>query len=263
MMNYSKLYEQFRESNNKFQVIHGKENLTKVEKLLVLDSSFNPPHYGHYTLVKKSLEFYKQKLVDHNKIHVLLLLSTNNADKAPTPAAFPNRMEMMCLMANLLSENENISVSVAITIFGKFIDKTEIIKTDFYPTSEGDIVYLVGFDTIIRIFDPKYYLPITVLEALEIFMEEVEFCCLTRIGSDQLMKQLSYSADILAGKYEPIIPRQWGARIHVLSNDERYSSVSSSEIRELVNTGRDKSILTDKLPDKIIDYIFSRSSKLF
>ena len=238
--------------------------------LLVLDSSFNPPHWGHYTLIKKSYEHYSQ-LYPNKNIHVLLLLSIQNADKEVKPASFDKRMEMMCIMSRLLNKDfESLSSYVGLTIFGKFVDKDAIIRKKFF--NRGKIVYLVGFDTIIRIFDPKYYVPETPAVALCNFMKNVEFCCLTRINyntseSESCVIQSNYSKDISQGKYEPLIPREWGHKIHMLSNDPRYINVSSSAIRKVMIPLRqpyflNEEILNDlkeQLPIEIIEYIVQSS----
>lgn len=238
-----KALQLFRQLNKTFEIIHGQARVAGAKRLLVLDSSFNPPHMGHYTLVKKALDHYKQDL------HVLLLLSVNNADKPPKPATFDKRLEMMCLMAGMLQE-ENIPTSVGITVFGKFMDKSAAIQKDF--CAEAAVVYLVGFDTVVRIFDPKYYKPQLPSEALREFMSQTELFCLTRDTGAGVQAQLAYCGDIAKGVYEPDIPRQWAGKVHVVPNDDRFSSVSSSEIRERIH---DPSFdLTSVLPSPIINY---------
>ena len=130
----------------------------------------------------------------------------------------------------------------------------------------------MGLETIVRIFDPKYYVPETPAVALCNFMKNVEFCCLTRINyntseSESCVIQSNYSKDISQGKYEPLIPREWGHKIHMLSNDPRYINVSSSAIRKVMIPLRqpyflNEEILNDlkeQLPIEIIEYIVQSS----
>lgn len=251
----SNVFQTFRERGQQFRIFYGDKETTDAATLLVLDSSFNPPHLGHYTLIKKALEFYHGK-----SVQVLLLLSVNNADKAPQPAAFDKRMEMMCLMAAML-QKEGVSVSVGITVFGKYVDKNTALRHHYHP--HGTIAYLMGFDTIIRIFDPKYYNPQLPSVALKEFMISTELCCLTREGDHAFEKQISYAKDISEAVYEPMIPRQWGSKINILMNDEKYGSISSSNIRTAISNGASLETLMDQLPLPIIHYISSQTEPLF
>lgn len=250
----SNVFQTFRDEGQKFRIFYG-DKRTDSDVLLVLDSSFNPPHWGHYTLIKKALEFYHGK-----SAQVLLLLSVNNADKAPKPAAFDKRMEMMCLIAAMLHK-ESVSISVGITVFGKYVDKNTALRDYYYP--HGNIAYLMGFDTIVRIFDPKYYSPQLPSDALNEFMISAELCCLTREGGHAFETQISYGKDISEGVYEPMIPRQWGSKINVLMNDEECGSISSSRIRMAILSGSSVKTLRDQLPSPIIQYISSQTEPLF
>ncbi|KAI1634175.1 hypothetical protein F4809DRAFT_619897 [Biscogniauxia mediterranea] len=160
---------------------------------------------------------------------ILLLLAINNADKAPKPAAFPQRLAMMYVFAQDLldalavgntttaatasssssqqknqapeeeeglgegggggrqqqeeeSESERGTVvDIAVTTEPYFHAKSEAIaRSGFYrgqvactstststtsaeeeevASSETEQIFLVGFDTLVRILDPKYYHP--------------------------------------------------------------------------------------------------------
>lgn len=249
-------YKSFRACNSHtFQIIYGSKHVLDSSVLLILDSSFNPPHWGHYTLIKKGLQYHTGK-----SSHVLLMLSVNNADKAPQPASFDKRMEMMCLMADMLKE-ERISSSVGITTFGKYVDKYKVIRKSYFP--KGTMSFLVGFDTITRIFDPKYYVPHLPSQALNDFMKSSEFCCLTRAGEEEHNKQVNYADHISQGFYEPSIPRSWGSRIHVLVNDKKYECVSSSSIRKDILNSRSLNLLTGELPPAIIKYIQNHGNSIF
>ncbi|CCC68981.1 hypothetical protein NCAS_0B08970 [Naumovozyma castellii] len=262
-MNNLEIYESFNANSRKFEIIYGADKVEgDVDKLLVLDSSFNPPHWGHYTLIKKALNYYRKRQNDL-RIHVLLLLSINNADKGTKPASFDRRMDMMCLMSNLLKEQENVNVSVGITIFGKFVDKDKVIMERFISNGSCNAVYLVGFDTVVRIFDPKYYTPLLLKDALHTFMQRAEFCCLTRDGEVNVESQLQFPIDILDGAYEPELPKDWGSKIHILSNDDKYSSVSSSTARKEILDGTSIESLEGQVPKCILEYIFKQEEKIF
>ena len=269
-----------RNSSSTFQIIDGPLSLKRAggavpstSTLLVLDSSFNPPHWGHFTLIKKASEFYMEH-ENAKKLNVLLLLSVNNADKKPKPATFDKRLDMMCIFADVIRARlKQISgVSVGVTTYGKFVDKDRVIRSEF--TDSSDVVYLVGFDTIVRIFDPKYYAPNSLSVALRDFMKYSQLFCLTRRdckaqqqnrSSDQASAesqgQLDYPRYISEGNYEPTIPKEWGSKVKVLPNEDEYLSVSSSAIRATYMSGNLNDNCIKELPQEIHQYITEQAGK--
>ncbi|KAJ4417380.1 hypothetical protein N0V85_001889 [Neurospora sp. IMI 360204] len=173
--------------------------------LIVLDSSFNPPTLAHLRMATSAVEDTIKKKGDEKEItglRLLLLLAIVNADKAPKPAAFDQRLAMMWAFARdvqraLRGEEEeedespevlaatnnpeaeqkqrqeeklglDISVDIALTSKPFFHEKSRVIaESEFYnpPGQEEEKkdtmeqVILAGYDTLIRIFDPKYYGP--------------------------------------------------------------------------------------------------------
>ncbi|KAK2025846.1 cytidylyltransferase [Colletotrichum zoysiae] len=120
-------------------------------------------------------------------VRLLLLLAVNNADKKPQPAAFPVRLGMMHAFARDLldelratpslakedgeqqqqqqqqqgEEDEEMEVDLGLTTMPYFHDKSQAISdAGFYGAVDGqgpEQVYLAGYDTLVRIFNPKYY----------------------------------------------------------------------------------------------------------
>ncbi|KAH8884998.1 cytidylyltransferase [Thozetella sp. PMI_491] len=160
--------------------------------LIVLDSSFNPPTMAHLRMATSAIQDLRSassaKPVEKPEspvLRLLLLLAINNADKAPKPAAFEQRLAMMWAFAkdiqNTLSrektgdgvmeedtpaaaQDEGVAIDIALTTEPYFTNKSSAIaESDFYLTDnreEGKIpeqVILAGYDTLIRIFKPKYY----------------------------------------------------------------------------------------------------------
>ncbi|SMN20107.1 similar to Saccharomyces cerevisiae YCL047C POF1 Protein involved in the filamentation pathway [Maudiozyma saulgeensis] len=224
--------------------------------LLILDSSFNPPHWGHYTLIERAIQLYSQ---DSNvEVHVLLLLSIQNADKGEKPATFDKRIDMMHLLSQSLQDKfSNLTPTVAICKSARFVDKSNGVRKEMFTA--GKIVYLLGFDTITRVLDPKYYLPQTLKEAMTEFMSQTEFFCLTRgeegqNNSQDIAKQAKYVESISNGDCEPIIPRKWGSKIKIEVNENEYCSISSSSIRKDLIC-REYRAVEKKLPNRILEYI--------
>ncbi|CCF57674.1 hypothetical protein KAFR_0D00270 [Kazachstania africana CBS 2517] len=261
-MSNKHILQYFVKNSKTFQIIDGPINInnTENEVLLVLDSSFNPAHWGHYTLINKAVDYYRDILPQDTRFHVLLLLAIKNADKAPKPAMFPERMDMMCILANFIRKTlEDVNVSVGITSHGKFVDKDKDVKELFFTAFKNcRIAYLVGFDTIIRIMDAKYYVPTPLSVALQEFMQHAEFFCLTRDDdNNDIKKQINYSSDITEGRYEPAIPRNWGSKIHSVLNDNKYSYISSSIVRKQFSDG--KRNLLNEVPEPILQYLVNES----
>ncbi|KAK8086579.1 cytidylyltransferase family protein [Apiospora phragmitis] len=174
--------------------------------LVVLDSSFNPPTLAHQRMALSALADLRKQQHAPRDSRVLLLLAINNADKAPKPAAFPQRLAMMYVFAqDLLSaartqrrhlqqaaaapdsgssssidagtEEEEDVVDIAVTTEPYFHSKSNAVATsEFYggdaaarkgEETEMEQLYLTGFDTLIRIFDAKYYPNDTMRQALD------------------------------------------------------------------------------------------------
>ncbi|KAJ6439444.1 cytidylyltransferase [Purpureocillium lavendulum] len=150
-----------------------------VRSLIVLDSSFNPPTRAHAQMVRSAVrDAERGREPGGATTRVMLLLAVNNADKAPKPASFPVRLCMMEAFARELLGREGaardapapqgtelhdarIEVDVAVTTMPYFHDKAGAIATSgFYGQGGDDVpeqVFLAGYDTLIRIFNPKYY----------------------------------------------------------------------------------------------------------
>lgn len=145
-----------------------KSNNDSSKTLFILDSSFNPPSIAHKTLALSVLEQnYAKKYPPPHRL--LLLFAVMNADKAPSPAAFEQRIAMMTVFArDLLDETSSqpgdfsyipVPIDIGVTKAPYYTDKSTAIETDgseWYPEDPKHI-HLVGFDTLTRFFNPKYY----------------------------------------------------------------------------------------------------------
>lgn len=107
-------------SSTTFQVLHTVPSAPKspTSKLFVLDSSFNPPNRAHLRIATTAL----LSSTNTNPQRLLLLLATQNADKAPTPAAFEQRLAMMAIFAEDLvrslkeaRKDADVAVDIGVT----------------------------------------------------------------------------------------------------------------------------------------------------
>ncbi|KAI8980078.1 hypothetical protein BD414DRAFT_465307 [Trametes punicea] len=158
----------------------------------VLDSSFNPPTLAHLALART----FPPPLTDaptsapRDFDARLLLLSVRNADKQlkPGDATYEQRIEMMVLLAHDLArphaagahlpdpDPHGSNVAVAIIDEPTFVGKSAILRdflsrrisellglADVASASpsvvppEPKLTFLMGTDTVVRLFAPRYY----------------------------------------------------------------------------------------------------------
>jgi len=81
---------------------------------------------------------------------VLFLLARANVDKEVSGLPLERRLT---LLARFVETRPTFSVAAC--SHGRFVDKVEAIRPH-YPTGTL-LTFVVGFDTLVRLFDPKYY----------------------------------------------------------------------------------------------------------
>ncbi len=113
------------------------------DTLLCLSASFNPITLAHLALVRAAAT-----LVPPGE--VLLLLSLANVDKEMTGLSLERRAEILLAVAA-----RRPAFSVALASHGRFVEKLAAIRA-CYPAAASP-VFLLGADTLIRLFDPRYY----------------------------------------------------------------------------------------------------------
>ncbi|KAI3406024.2 hypothetical protein KGF56_001243 [Candida oxycetoniae] len=255
MSRFTKALQEFVASKTDFAVVYSTVASTnqqsalitsKTQRVCVLDSSFNPPHLGHYALVEESLKSNYDQIPIGNK-SLLLLLSIQNADKNTAHLsleALEHRIDMIYLMANDVAKRFPINVSIGLIKHAKFVDKSLSIANHIearYPNilrSGFKLTFLIGFDTLIRILNPKYYLPDKLSNSLEHFMKITDLFCLTRQdGTTSITQQQGYIKEISSGEHEDI-PSHWSNNIFLLKNlNEDIANISSSSIRREISRG--------------------------
>ncbi|KAK3182652.1 hypothetical protein K4F52_006103 [Lecanicillium sp. MT-2017a] len=236
-----------------------------VQRVVVLDSSFNPPTRAHAQMAQSAiLEAISTlpslssdtKASDSSRTRLVLLLAVNNADKAPKPASFPQRLGMMDALGNalrrrLMKENGvDVEVDLAVTTMPYFNKKAAAIeRSGFYRAGEvgesPEQVFLAGFDTVIRIFNPKYYTDdveagtTPMKKALGPFFESARLRVTMRPddewGSEE--QQEAYVKGLEDGKLEEVGgDAAWAKRVELVTG-EGGVGVSSSKVRAMVEAG--------------------------
>jgi nicotinic acid mononucleotide adenylyltransferase len=111
--------------------------------LLCLSASFNPITIAHVRLIEEA-----GRLVTPDE--VLLVLARANVDKAVEGFSLEQRLAMLACFAD-----SRPTCSVAAVSHGRFVDKARAILPR-YPDGTR-LVFILGFDTLVRLFDAKYY----------------------------------------------------------------------------------------------------------
>lgn len=143
------------------------------QHISVLDSSFNPPTLAHLSLALIPPALVEEDIISPRHIAHLLLLSVRNADKGLKPGdpSLPQRLQMMILLAEEMenrlsaaSVSNSPMLAVATIDEPTFVGKSTKLLQYFrgvYPDAvEAQLprlTFVLGFDTIIRLFNPKYY----------------------------------------------------------------------------------------------------------
>ncbi|KAI1659360.1 Nucleotidylyl transferase [Daldinia decipiens] len=225
---------------------------TPPKSLLVLDSSFNPPTLAHQHMALSALLEHGQPSNDStDKSRVLLLLAINNADKAPKPAAFPQRLAMMYIFAQDLLRSTAAEtrhthqcdgVDIAVTTEPYFHAKARAISaSDFYHAREPSAteqIFLTGFDTLIRIFNPKYYPDGSMAVSLDPFFARSKLRVTMRADAEwgDAAAQRAYVRELREGGLERVGGRMgWAERVEMVEGRTGGEEVvSSTKVREAV-----------------------------
>ncbi|KAL4785718.1 hypothetical protein BJX76DRAFT_157859 [Aspergillus varians] len=275
---YSSALKRFLESSRNFEVLTSvardgqsrppsttTTSTTDGVLLYVLDSSFNPPTLAHRHIACSAV------LENWGKpSRLLLLLATQNADKPAKPASFEDRLIMMQLCAqDLLAFLESRIppadkhllpvVDIGVTKKPYFVDKAAAIDAaGVYPQSLEQ-VHLTGYDTLIRIFDTKYYPPDHTLAPLEPFLSKHRLRVTVRPDSDWGSKaeQEAYLADLAQGGRESEGgKREWAQKIRLVEgNKHKKQSISSTKAREAIQMNPQD--LDWLVPAKVRDFVLS------
>ena len=151
-------------------IVKAKHGITKKGQCLgVMPASFNPPTLAHTVLAQEAMRALQFD-------EFFLVLDTMVMDKTCIGAPLEDRLLMLLA---IFSDDPTISMGVANR--GLFLDKVEALQK-VYP-SETKIYFVVGFDTIVRVLDPKYYRDRE--QALQKLFSQARFLVANRGDCDQ------------------------------------------------------------------------------
>jgi nicotinic acid mononucleotide adenylyltransferase len=109
---------------------------------VVLPSAFNPPTVGHTALLREASRLAAAT-------SQLALLTTRNVDKGIHGASLAERVQMLLVLRTGMPELIAAACNQA-----RIVDQARALARSF-PGATFDFV--VGFDTLERLFEPRYY----------------------------------------------------------------------------------------------------------
>lgn len=242
-----------------------------VKTLYVLDSSFNPPTLAHLRIAVTAL-LHDKAANDSSTKRLLLLLATQNADKAPKPASFEQRLAMMTIFAQELvqrmkshnGEGSAVVIDVGVTKSPLYLEKAAVLDAS---GQYGDVdngpeqVHLTGFDSLIRLLDPKYYPPDHTLHPLQSLFSKHRIR-VTRRTDDQWggrKEQDTYIQALANGERKKEGAKsEWSHKIELVDGrQEGEEIVSSTKVRD-ASENKDKEALKRLVPKEIVDFILEQ-----
>lgn len=178
-------------------------------RLVVLPSAFNPPTLAHLHLLR---EARAAAAADRS----IALLTTRNVDKGIYGAPLAHRIGML-----LALQRESPDLAVAASNQARIADQALALET-LFPAATIDFV--VGFDTLERLFSPRYYDDVE--RELESFFSRHRVLAANRGETDA--DAVARWCDEHSGRFRD--------RVEVLEIGEAAASVSSTQAREAERT---------------------------
>ena len=197
----------------------------------VLDASFNPLTLAHEALVHHAQNAF-------NFDEIVLLLAKANVDKALFGADLGQRLAMMVNYADSNTQLDTC-LSVAGCSHARFIDKAHALRAHFAPDTQ--IYFLVGHDTLIRIFDPHYYTDMPA-ELKELF----SLCHIVSANRGNQTQDAFYTF-MSRPECAP-----FANRVHPLQLPSSFGNISSTEVRNRI---RAADPITDLVPESTAQFI--------
>ena len=181
-------------------------------RLGIFSGSFNPLTVAHIEMIEAAQKKYHLD-------EILLILARANVDKGVFGLSLANRLLML---AQYAANREDFSVAAC--SHGKFIEKIEALKPAYPPSTHFS--FIVGYDTFIRLFDPKYYTDLH--GALEVLFNQCRFIVANR---------QDYNADAVRLMMENPDYRRYAGCIDLIELPDFYAEISSTDIRVQIQAG--------------------------
>ena len=197
--------------------------------IVVFPGSFNPPTNAHLAMLEQARAFGER----HGGALVYAALSTHITDKEQVQR--PLLLERAALLQSIVSRYLRDS-GVLLLNRGLYVEQAGAIRAAFPGVAK--LYFLVGFDKIMQIFDPRYYDDRD--RALRDLFALADVLVAPRAGADER------DLENLLAKPEN---RPFAGHVHALSLDTSYRDISSTRIR------RDFQDHQGDVPPEVRDFI--------
>jgi nicotinamide-nucleotide adenylyltransferase len=187
---------------------------------IVFPGSFNPPTTAHLALLKQARDFaHQQPLAPGQEdlpVHLYAAISKHTIDKETVER--PLLLDRVTLLDTVLHRYLR---NIGILLFnrGLYVEEAQAVRTSFPEVIR--LFFLIGFDKIVQILDPRYY------ENRDAALRELfalaELLVAPRgdAGVDALHNLLSQPAN-----------QPFAGHIHALPFSPTYRTISSTSIRQ-------------------------------
>ncbi len=197
-------------------------------RVAVLPSAYNPPTLAHVHLLDLGLSI-------EGVTSAAALLTTKNVAKEVFGAGLVDRVAML-----LAVQRDRPSFAVLATNRARLIDQAAALRA-WRPGLEFDLV--VGYDTLVRLFDPRYY--------TDMFAELRPFFDRHRVIATNRGQHGIDAVEGFIGRPEA---RPFAGAILVRELDDHPASLSSSAARDDVARGEQPSALPPAVAGYIRDH---------
>ena len=198
------------QGSSAFTVVRLHEGSPLLSRVAVMPASFNPPTLAHAELLRLALTVPGVR-------SAACLLTTRNVDKAPSGATYEQRAGM------LLAEPAGYPV-VLVSNAARIVDQAGALRATF-PGVDFD--FLVGYDTLVRVFDEAYYDEMH--HELAPFFAHHRLIAANRAEAD--------SATVAAYLREHPAAAAFATRVVQVELAAEHSSISSTSVRRRVALG--------------------------
>jgi nicotinamide-nucleotide adenylyltransferase len=197
--------------------------------IIVFPGSFNPPTTAHLALLKQAWQYARA----HGPMHIYVAISKRTTDKESVQR--PLLLDRIILLETLL---RHCVRHTGIMLFnrGLYVEQAEGVHVAFPLVTK--LYFLIGFDKIVQIFDPRYYNDRD--RALHELFALAEFLVAPRgeAGSAALIELVDQPAN-----------RQFARHIRALPLSTAYRDISSTGIRQSPTAH------TQEVPPEVLRFI--------
>ncbi|GER81739.1 hypothetical protein KTAU_03770 [Thermogemmatispora aurantia] len=178
--------------------------------IIVFPSSFNPPTTAHLSLLHKAQE------QGGGDVMVYAAMSKQIVDKEHVER--PTLLDRLVLLQQIL-QHELPGVGLLLFNRGLYVEQAEAVQHSFPKVSR--LTFLVGFDKIVQIFDPRYYSD-----------RDVALRQLFRLAHLLVAPRGSNGEEELRALLARPENRQFAEAVQALPFDPAYRDISSTRVRQ-------------------------------